>query len=52
LPPANPVPALVKDLALLLEIDLMLGRKQEFRRRLRNALKDAYQRGIQRKTID
>lgn len=38
----------VKDLAFMLEIDLVLGRHGDFRRRLQNALNDAARQGARK----
>ncbi|MBI1273170.1 MAG: hypothetical protein GC131_03680 [Alphaproteobacteria bacterium] len=45
--PLNPrhPPVNVEDLALMLEIDLALGRKHDFQRRLRKAIALSYRQG-------
>lgn len=42
---AGQPPVSLDDLALMLEIDLALGRKLDFNRRLRRALGDAWRQG-------
>ncbi len=42
-------PASFGDLCMMLELEIMLGRKKDFRQRLDRAITSAYNQGLQRK---
>jgi hypothetical protein len=43
-------PCTINDIALMLELDLALGNKQDFERRLRKAITEAFKAGQRAKT--